>query len=174
MISIIVAATPSGVIGSGNSIPWRLPEDLKLFKSRTLGSSIIMGKNTWDSLPRKPLIGRVNYVISRGPAQYAPHRNLDETLAGPIWSSLLQEAITDAQQNKADDGEVRPIFIIGGAQIYELALKEDLVERIILSRLHEEFQGDKFFKVPDNWIEVQKENYSDFDVVHFERIKTYQ
>lgn len=167
MISILVAADPNGVIGNGQKIPWHLPEDLKLFKKRTLGSSIIMGRLTYESLPRRPLIGRVNYVVSRGPAQYTPHRNLDETLAGPIWVNSVEAAVEDAKKNQMDDGSPKPIWIIGGEQIYNLALKANLVERIVLSRVHQAAEGDKFFIVPAGWQEVERENHTGFDVIHF-------
>src|SRR5579872_1932386 len=110
MISIIVAADPNGVIGKENTIPWYLPEDLKLFKRRTMGSSIIMGHKTWNSLPKKPLVGRINYVISRGAGEPTHHTCLEESLAGPIWCKSLQSAIEDARRNKNEEGNVREIF----------------------------------------------------------------
>jgi len=170
MISIIVASDPNGVIGKGNAIPWHIPEDLKLFKQRTMGSSIIMGRLTWDSLPRKPLLGRVNYIVSRGEARPCPHTCLEESLAGPIWCKSLPEAIKDAELMKDDHGITRPIYIIGGEQIYQMALELDCVDRIILSRLKKEHEGDRYFKIPSNWMELDVECHSEFDVVWLGKI----
>ncbi len=167
MISIIVAADPKGVIGKGNTIPWHISEDLKLFKKRTLNSSIIMGRLTWDSLPRRPLLGRVNYIVSRGPARPCPHTCLEESLAGPIWCKTLEDAVKDALCNKTDEGKQKEIFIIGGEQIYKLAMESGIVDRVILSRVHQEYEGDRYFHIPDNWSPVEKEIYEGFDVIHF-------
>ena len=64
-IVLVVAIADNGVIGSNGAIPWHIPEDLKRFKALTMGHTIVMGRKTWDSLPRKPLPGRVNVVVTR-------------------------------------------------------------------------------------------------------------
>ena len=68
MISLVVAVSRNGVIGRDGGLPWHLSSDLKLFKAITLGKPIIMGRKTWESLPRRPLPGRINIVITRKPA----------------------------------------------------------------------------------------------------------
>lgn len=161
MISILVACDPNGVIGKGNQIPWYLPADLKLFKHRTLGSSVIMGRKTWDSLPKKPLIGRVNYVVSHGEAHACPHTCLAESLAGPVWCKTLEGAIEDANKNKKE------IYIIGGEQIYKAALDLGVVNRIIMSRLPNTYEGDHFFHLPADWRECEREDHGEFDVIYF-------
>ena len=65
VITLVVAVASNGVIGAAGTLPWHLPEDLKRFKALTLGKPTIMGRKTWDSLPRKPLPGRTNIVITR-------------------------------------------------------------------------------------------------------------
>ena len=151
IISILVAADPNGVIGKDNTIPWHISDDLKLFKRRTLGSTIIMGRNTWDSLPKKPLSGRANIVVSR---------NIKE-LSGAICCSSLEEAIS---KSTTED-----VFIIGGEQIYNLTLKLNLANRIILSRVRKKYEGNKFFHVPEDWRQVEKDVFPDFDVIYYSR-----
>ena len=64
-IVLVVAIADNGVIGKDGGIPWRIPEDLKRFKAITMGHTVVMGRKTWDSLPKKPLLGRVNVVVTR-------------------------------------------------------------------------------------------------------------
>lgn len=167
MISIIVATDPNGVIGKGNTIPWYIPEDLKLFKKRTFGSCIIMGRKTWESLPRKPLIGRINFIISHGPGEPTRHTCLEESLAGPIWFKSLEAALKEAPLFEDEEGKKREVFIIGGEQIYNLALEMGVVDRIVLSRLHQTYEGDRYFHIPSGWVESGKEDHGDFDVFYF-------
>jgi dihydrofolate reductase len=105
-LTLIVAMTPDGLIGSGGKIPWHLPEDLKRFKRLTTGHAIIMGRRTHESIGR-PLPNRRNIVVTRGLAALAP-----EVERAPSFS----EALTIARG--ADDSP----FVIGGAEIYALAL----------------------------------------------------
>ena len=170
MISIIVASDPNGIIGKGNTIPWYLPADLKFFKQRTMGSSIVMGRLTWDSLPKKPLLGRVNYVISRSDAHPTCHSCLAESLAGPLWFHSLQEAIEDAKLNKQDDGTQKQIYIIGGEQIYKLALELNLVDQIILTRISTCYEGDHYFNIPPNWVLWDKEDHDGFSILRYGKV----
>ncbi len=151
MIYLIVATDPNGVIGKDNTIPWHLPEDLKLFKKRTVGGSVIMGSKTWKSLPKKPLPDRKNYVLTRSLTWFNDSR--------VVWCSSLTDAIKDANTEN--------IFIIGGEQIYKEALKQNVVDRIILSKLKKEYDGNRYFKVPEDWVEYQRDNYQEFDVIYF-------
>lgn len=169
MIYLIVAADPNGVIGKDNTIPWHCPEDLKLFKKRTMGSSVVMGRATWDSLPKKPLPGRRNYILTRGP---------QKQLENITWCNYLPDIITDAKRyanyytsltedGRNDLGGSSNIFIIGGEQVYKEALKANVVDRIILSKLKKEYDGNRYFKVPEDWVEYQRDNYQEFDVLYF-------
>jgi len=126
MISIIVAASTNNVIGANGDLPWRLSADLKHFKAITMGKPIVMGRKTWDSIGR-PLPGRQNIVITR---------QADFVAEGCDVVASLEDAAAAA----GDDEEV---MIIGGSQIYLLALP--MAERLYLTRVHAEVDGDTFF-----------------------------
>jgi dihydrofolate reductase len=153
MIYLIVATDPNGVIGKDNTIPWHCSEDLKLFKKRTVGGSVIMGSNTWKSLPKKPLPDRKNYVLTRSLTWF------DDTRV--VWCSSLTDAVKHASE------ETENVFIIGGEQIYKEALNQNVVDRIILSKLKKEYDGNRYFKVPKDWVEYQRDSYEEFDVIYF-------
>ena len=105
-VSLIVAKAPCGGIGYKNTIPWNLPEDMRMFKEYTMGKSVVMGRNTFESLPFKNgLPKRMNYVIT-----HTPHRHLDS--ATVKWVTI--EEMVAAMQSF--DGD---FAIIGGSQIYE-------------------------------------------------------
>ncbi len=129
-LSIIVAVADNGVIGRDNSLPWRLSADLKRFKELTMGHHLLLGRKSFDSVGR-PLPGRTMVVISRGKP------SLPE---GVLLAHSLDEAIAIARA--AGDGEA---FVGGGGEIYRLALP--LAERIYLTRVHADFDGDT--KFPD-------------------------
>ncbi|MCX7170427.1 MAG: dihydrofolate reductase [Proteobacteria bacterium] len=116
------------VIGNGNALPWRLPEDLKRFKALTHGHPVIMGRKTWESLGR-PLPGRTNIVISRRADLHAPG-------ATPVGS--LEAALAAAAATGTDEA-----FIIGGAEIYGQALP--LADRLQLTEIDRDYAGDVFF-----------------------------
>jgi dihydrofolate reductase len=140
MLSIIVAVADNGVIGSGNQLPWRLPDDLKRFKALSLGKPIVMGRKTFDSIGR-PLPGRLNIVFSRQP---------DLQIPGCSVVTSLDAAIAAAQP-------APEIVIVGGADIYRQILPQ--VQTIHLTRVHADVPGDVMF--PDlhdgQWREVAKE-----------------
>ena len=105
-ITLIAACAPDRCIGIGNAMPWHLPEDFAFFKSYTLGKPVIMGRKTWESLPKKPLPGRRNIVISRRP---------DYPADGAELAYGLKEAFALCT-------EAEEIIVMGGAQIYAQAL----------------------------------------------------
>lgn len=124
--SIIVAVAENDVIGYDNHLLWHISEDLKRFKSLTLGHHIIMGRKTFESIG-KPLPGRISVIISR-------QENLK--IEGCIVVNSLDEAFEVAK----NDSEA---FIIGGGEIYKQALP--IVDKIYLTRVHAGFAGDTFF-----------------------------
>lgn len=126
MISLIAAVAQNNVIGAGLEIPWKLSEDMKLFKRLTLGSVVIMGKRTWVSLGR-PLKERTNIVVSRSL----------KAAEGAAVVASLDEALIEASK------EQKEVFIIGGRQLYEEGLKK--ADRLYLSRVHQSPEGDVFF-----------------------------
>lgn len=126
-VSVLVAVAENGVIGKDNQLIWKLSDDLKLFKKRTLGHVVIMGRKTFDSIG-KPLPGRTNIVISRN-----PHL----AIQGATVASSLEEALRLAEPTTEE------VFIIGGQKIYELAAP--FATRIYFTRVHASPQGDAFF-----------------------------
>lgn len=147
-LSIVVAVAKNGVIGRGNDLPWRIPSDLKNFKATTLGKPVIMGRKTWDSLPRKPLPGRANFVVSRSVA----------VLEGAQVFANAGDAVKAARKMAAKDG-VSEVCLIGGAALYEALLP--LVARIYLTEVDVEPEGDAYFPVlnPLEWREVRGERF---------------
>jgi len=122
-LSIIVAMARNWVIGAHNQIPWRLPGDLRLFKSITMGHHIIMGRNTWDSIGRL-LPDRTTVIVSR---------QRDFQVPGAIVRGSLEEAV--AACGKDDE-----IFVIGGGQLYAIALP--CADRIYLTTVDADVDGD--------------------------------
>ncbi len=128
MLKILVAFDENRVIGKNNALIWHLPADLKRFKALTTGHVIIMGRKTFESIG-KPLPNRTTIVISR-------QTNLQ--IEGVILAHSVEEAILKAKSLTRDD-----IFIVGGAEIYTLSLP--LVDQVLVTQLHDIFEGDAFF-----------------------------
>ena len=138
-VTLIAAIDENSVLGKDNQLIWYLPEDLKRFKRLTTGHAIIMGRKTFESLP-KALPNRHNIVVTR---------NQNYSKVGVTVCHSLEEAIECA---KKDD----QVFVIGGGQVYEQAI--ELADVIELTKIHDQFEGDVFFPVIDlkKWY-VQKE-----------------
>jgi dihydrofolate reductase len=128
-LSIIAALSTNNVIGRANGIPWRQSADLKRLKALTMGHHMIMGRRTWDSLLGKPLPGRVIVVITRRD-DFAPE--------GAIVVKSLEDAIRVVEES----GDEEP-FIGGGAEIFEQSMHR--ADRMYLTRVHAEVEGDTFF-----------------------------
>jgi dihydrofolate reductase len=148
ILSLIAAVDEDNVIGLGNTLPWDIPADLKYFRDKTKGQIVIMGRKTFDSIVEKldhPLPDRRNVVITREGSMYAG--DYDQVPS-------LDEAIQLAEEAKAEEA-----FIIGGEQIYELAM--GFAHRIYLTRIHGHFEGDKFFPImeKEDWKEVSREEH---------------
>nr|AIA14960.1 Dihydrofolate reductase [uncultured bacterium] len=139
-IVLVVAVADNGVIGKEGKIPWHISEDLKRFKALTLGHTVVMGRKTWDSLPRKPLPGRVNVVVTR---------QKDWQADGAVTASSLGQATC---------GTSGTVMVIGGAEIYERALP--LASRIELTEVHRAFEGDARFDLDrSGWTETARERH---------------
>lgn len=132
-LSLIVAQARNRVIGVAGQLPWRLKDDLAHFKRTTMGAPVIMGRKTWESLPKRPLPGRPNIVISRD-------WNYDAAEAR-VYSSV-SPAINAAKAMALRAGQTE-VFVIGGAAIYELALP--IADRIYLTEVDTAPEGDVFF-----------------------------
>ncbi|MBR9805496.1 dihydrofolate reductase [bacterium] len=140
-MSFIAALAENGVIGRNNQLPWRLSRDLQYFKQATLGKPVVMGRHTFESLP-KALPGRVNIIISRR-AELAAVAPPDVVAAGDsVWVSDVSQAIELAQAI-CDREELDEWFVIGGAQLYEALLAE--ADRLYLTRVQARPDGDAFF-----------------------------
>lgn len=145
-LTLIAALSwPGRVIGKDGGLPWKLPADMQRFKQLTTGHAVLMGRKTWDSLPEKfrPLPDRYNLVLSR-------QTPLNPKGADKVRS--VEEGIERARRwfdMREDQGEEIPkdpqCFVIGGAQVYELALP--LAKRMQLTLVHHRFEGDA--KFPD-------------------------
>jgi dihydrofolate reductase len=138
VLKILVAFDENRVIGKNNTLIWHLPADLKRFKTLTTGHVIIMGRKTFESIG-KPLPNRTTIVISR---------QADLKIDGAIITHSVEEAILKAKSITRED-----IFIVGGAEIYALSLA--LADQILVTQLHDIFDGDAYFpEIPSESWEV--------------------
>lgn len=129
VVALIAAVASNGVIGRDNAMLWHLPEDMKFFRRITLGTPVIMGRKTWDSLPAafRPLPRRRNIVVTRNPGWQAP---------GAEVAHSIEAALALAT------GEPR-VSVIGGAQLYAAALP--LADELVLTEIDRAFEGDASF-----------------------------
>ena len=154
MISIIAAISENRAIGYENKLLYWLPNDLKRFKALTTGHTIIMGRKTFDSLPKGALPNRRNVVISR---------SIKELPGCEVYDSLT-EAIEAVKNSQVEEGIDNDIYIIGGASVYEQALP--LADRLCLTLVHDVAdKADAFFPPFDGWKEVSREDH-DTDEKH--------
>ena len=138
LISLIVAMAQNGVIGRDNTLPWRLPKDLKRFKASTLGKPILMGRKTYESIGR-PLPGRPNLVLTRDRQ----------------WSALGVTVVHSVEEALQHIGASDELVAIGGAEVYRLVLP--FARRIYLTHVHADVPGDTFFPDfdPTQWADVE-------------------
>ncbi|MEJ7646589.1 MAG: dihydrofolate reductase [Chryseolinea sp.] len=164
-ISLIAACSKNRIIGKNNDLPWKLPDDMKYFMETTKGHHVIMGRRNYDSIPQKfkPLPNRTNIVVTRQTGFIAP---------GCIVVNSLDNALEIAQRSS----EVET-FIIGGAEIYTLAIAT--ADRIYLTEIDAIIDGDTFFPNFDKgqWNEVSRHHHPkdsthvySFDFVIYERV----
>jgi dihydrofolate reductase len=141
MISIIVAVSDDWGIGKDNELLWHIPEDLKRFKRLTMGKCVIMGKKTWESLPRKPLSGRKNIVLTD-----VPHECIDY--------SVTAYSVEDALSKCGSDEE---IFVIGGGSVYRQFMQ--IADRLYITHVHRKAPADVWFPKIDRkkWKILEKE-----------------
>lgn len=125
-LSLVVAHDLDGVIGRDGDLPWRLPNDLQQFRRLTLGNTVLMGRRTWDSLPRKPLPGRDNWVLSRDPGFAADGARTFTDLQQALLAPCMGERM-----------------VIGGAELYRQALP--LAQRLYLTLVQARVPGDTHF-----------------------------
>jgi dihydrofolate reductase len=143
MISIIVAVAENLAIGKNNDLLWHIPQDMKRFKAITTGHTIIMGKRTYESLPRRPLPNRRSIVITDDPK---------DCFEGCIMAGSIDDAIRQCNPEEEN-------FVIGGASVYSRFLP--LADRLYLTMVHKEFEGDVFFPGLNmqDWSLVSQEDF---------------
>lgn len=144
-ISLIVAMANNRVIGLNNQMPWHLSADLKKFKAITMGSPILMGRKTYQSIDR-PLPGRTNIIISRNP---------DYKQDGCVVVNTIESALKKGSEN------TKELFVIGGFDLYKATLP--IADTIYLTLINKAFDGDTFFPELDmqDWFEANREDIND-------------
>jgi len=159
MPQVILSAGPiararNGVIGKDGRLPWRLKSDMAIFRRVTLDKPVIMGRKTWESLPKRPLKGRTNIVLTHDES-YEPQ--------GAVVCHDFLEAVQIAREQAAEDG-ADEVLVIGGASLFELALRR--AGRIHLTEVEAEVAGDVILAPFDEtrWREVHRESHPASDV----------
>ena len=166
-ISLIAAVAQNGVIGRNNDLPWHLPDDFAFFKRKTSHHAIIMGRKSLEALG-KPLPNRTSLIITRNP---------DFKADGVTIIHTLDEAIAEARNVDREHYQSDEIFVIGGAEIYALALP--IAATLYLTEIHQVYDGDAYFPLFDKseWQEVSRRPHptderhaASFDFVEYERV----
>ncbi|QCX74712.1 Dihydrofolate reductase [Streptomyces sp. YIM 121038] len=163
-VGLIWAQTREGVIGAGNAIPWRLPEDMAHFKATTLGHPVVMGRKTWDSLPPRfrPLPGRRNVVVTRDPHWAAE---------GADRAGSVAEALERAAEPL---DSVTPVaaWVIGGGEIYRAAL--EFATTLSVTEIDTVVAGDTYAPTPDpTWSVTEDKGWQSSTTGLRYRIRTY-
>jgi dihydrofolate reductase len=138
-MKIIVASCKNFGIGFKNKLPWKLKNELKYFKKLTIGNgnnAIIMGSNTWFSLPKSPLPNRFNCVLST---------KLNINTHNTKTFSSKEKIIEFTNQQNFDD-----VWIIGGEKVYNSFVNDPIVDKIYITNILEDFECDTFFNLPNN------------------------
>ena len=151
IISQIVAASTNNVIGKNYELLWKLPNDMRHFKSKTWGLPVIMGRKTLKSLHNKPLNGRLNIVITR---------QSNFSIEGAFVVSSIEEAI-----EKCKEEDYNEVMIIGGGEIYKQTLP--ITNRIYLTRVNANLEGDtQYPEINENEWSLKFQEYFDADEKH--------
>ena len=149
IVTAIVAASENGVIGREGDLPWHLPDDMKFFQRTTRGHHVITGRKNYESIPEKyrPLKDRTNLVVTRTPGYEA---------FGAVVVNSLEEALALARWNGEQEA-----FIIGGGQIYAEAFRLGVVDRVYLTTVHAQVDGDTYFPdLDERWKETWSEGHA--------------
>jgi dihydrofolate reductase len=146
LLSLIAAVPRNGVIGKNNQLVWREPEDQRHFRRVTMGSPVLMGRKTWDSLPERfrPLPGRRNLVLSRDPA----------------WRADGAEAVGSLDAALQATAGAEKLVVIGGEQLYALTLP--LADELVLTEIDADLDGDTFFPTWERgrFVETARERHT--------------
>jgi dihydrofolate reductase len=146
-LTLVLAIAKNNVIGANGELPWRLSSDMARFKAATMGKPVLMGRKTWESLPKKPLPGRQNLVLSRDP----------NFKADGAWLYTDLAAMLAAGRAMAEASGAGEVCIIGGARLYEATLP--LANRIVLTEVNLAPEGDARLELElSAWREVSREH----------------
>ena len=155
MLSLIAAISENNCIGKNNTLPWNIPEDMKHFKDITSGNVVLMGRNTWESIPEKfrPLPNRKNIVVTRKENYVVPE-------GVELYSSIEEPLDKYKKEN---------LFVIGGASIYKQTI--DKADTLYITEVHRQVDGDAFFPEIDKqvWQEKSREKHDGFDFVLYKK-----
>ncbi|MFC5678365.1 dihydrofolate reductase [Aeromicrobium endophyticum] len=154
-VTIVVAIGDNGVIGRDGQLPWPPTGDLSHFKALTMGHPMVMGRTTFESIGR-PLPGRTSIVLTRD----AGWTSEGVEVAGDLATALATAASLDDE-----------VFLIGGAQVYAEAIEADVVDRMVVTHVHQSPEGDAWFPDVDwhGWPETSRETHDGFDIVTYDR-----
>ena len=148
-VALIAAVARNGVIGHANDLVWKLPEDMAFFKRTTMGNPVIMGRKTWESIPARfrPLPGRANIVVTRQAGWQAD---------GAQVAHGFEEALELALESVAANPHGLRAFVIGGAELYALALPH--ADELVLTEIDRDFEGDARFPEwpPHHFVETAR------------------
>jgi dihydrofolate reductase len=158
--SVIVACSLNGGIGNNNTIPWYIPDDLRHFKTITtscpdgFSNVVIMGKNTWNSLPKKPLPNRINIVISSTLGNEHQYEN-----------TFIVSSLDNALSKSVSFANIHNVFVIGGCKVYNEALEHPLCEKVYVTHILKHIQCSVLFPLA--------KLYDTFPVCHEGSINNY-
>jgi dihydrofolate reductase len=146
-LTLVVAVAKNGIIGRDGALPWRLSSDLRRFKAATMGKPVLMGRKTWESLPRRPLRGRQNLVLTRD----------HDFAADGAWVYTDLAAMLAAGRAMAKAEKASEVCVIGGAQIFNAVLAQ--ADRIVLTEVNLAPPGDARLDLDlSQWREVSRED----------------
>ena len=170
-VALIAAVARNGVIGHANDLLWKLPEDMAFFKRSTMGNPVIMGRKTWESIPQRfrPLQGRINIVVTRQ-ATWKPE--------GALVAHGFEEALEVALESASANPHGLRAFVIGGAELYALALPH--ADELVITEIDRDYEGDaRFPEWPRNhFVETAREKHhaaapNDFDFAFVDYRRTH-
>ena len=170
-VALIAAVARNGVIGHANDLLWKLPEDMAFFKRTTMGNPVIMGRKTWESIPKRfrPLQGRTNIVVTRQ-ATWKPD--------GALVAHGFEEALEMALESASANPHGMRAFVIGGAELYALALPH--ADELVLTEIDRDYEGDARFPAwpRTHFVETGRERHhaaapNDFDFAFVDYRRTH-
>ena len=170
MITLVFASDPNGIIGNKGKLPWpTLKGDLKRFKEITMGGTVVMGRNTFESLPNGPLIGRHNIVLTKNITLQDRWKAFKFNIKNLLSDTSLEfennfnDVVDDVRNEKFNN-----VFVIGGASIYRQM--EHCCDRMIWTQVKEAYEGDtKFIPSKIVWQKITETDRSEYKILTFRK-----